>query len=117
MTDALPPPPERLAGVRIGAQLRSSGPLAVHAGEDRLGLEVEVHLVARDQLTDGFGVADLMARVRGASGVQHEALLPFTTGGKEEGFVFAVAKTVDAADLSELLGRGGAIDERRVLRI
>ncbi|MCE9636068.1 MAG: hypothetical protein K8T90_10210 [Planctomycetes bacterium] len=114
---ALPRPPEVLDGFRIGALRRSSGALAVHAATDRLDLAVEIHLVKESALPPGFPASAFTAALRRAADVRHESILPYVTGGRADGLIFAVAKTVDGAGLDEVLSRGGALAGDRVLAI
>lgn len=114
-------PPARLGNLTVGDRLRASGRLSVHSGQDALGLEVTVHLVPAEAL-DEHGARDgFLHAVRSAVTVQHEGLLPYVTGGVEEAqgdspeLLYAAARRLDARGLDEVLGRGGALDPRRVL--
>ncbi len=116
---AEPPPhvPTNLEGFQVGERLRESGALAVHAGVDRLGLPVEIYVVAASALTGAFTHQDFLDRIRRAASVQHEALLPFVTGGVRDDLAFAVAKSVEGGGLDELIGRGGPLADERALLI
>lgn len=113
----LPRPPEILEGFRIGALRRSAGALAVHAALDRLDLPVEVHVVRADALRGPFTAESFVTALRRAADVRHESLLPYVTGGRADDLLFAVAKTADAPGLDEVIARGGALAEDRVVSI
>ncbi len=115
-----PPPndlPAEISGVRVGARVRSSGPLAVHTGEDSLGLAVRVHLVRAADLGQDPGPEGFLTAVRNATQAQHPALVPFTTGGRSGDLVYAIAKETAGRSVDELLGRGGALATERALSI
>lgn len=111
----LSPPPETIEGFRIGARLRESGALAVHAGTSRLDLPVEAFLVRADALTGGFEPDDFLAGVRRAASVHHESLLPFVTGGRQGELLYAIAKSAEGSTLEALAGTGAPLPEETVL--
>lgn len=118
-------PPATVEGCTVGALSRSAGALYVHAGRSKLDLPVEVSFVRTSALTGGFDADDMLAVVRRASAVHHEALLPYLTGGRstpaEEsasgGYVFAVAKTVDGSSLGDLVAKDGPLSESKALAL
>jgi hypothetical protein len=119
--DAREPPPEPLpaeiAGVRVLERLRTDGPLAVHAGEDALGLPVRLHVVTAAALGTDPGADGFLRAVRDAARAQHASLVSFTTGGRDGDLVYAVAKETTGRSVDELLGRGGALAAERALAI
>src|SRR6185295_4772087 len=106
-----------LEGFTIGPLLRSSGALFVHAGRNRLDLPVEAFFARIDALGGGFDADDFLAGVRRAATVHHEALLPFVTGGRHEGLVFAIAKAVDGPTLEDVVLRDGPLPEATALAV
>src|SRR5262245_61633203 len=118
-------PPETVEGCRVGALLRSSGALAVHAGRSKLDLPVEVSFVRTSALTGGFEADDMLAVVRRAAAVHHEALLPYLTGGRSApgdekaggGYVFAVAKTAEGSTLGDIVAEDGPLPEAKALAL
>lgn len=112
----LPRVPDTIEGYRIGALRRTAGALAVHVGTDRLDLTVDVHVVRASALADDAAAA-FVARLRALADLRTEALLPYVTGGRHDDLYFAVAKTVDGAAVDEVVARGGALAEDRVLAI
>jgi hypothetical protein len=118
-------PPETVEGCRVGALLRSSGALAVHAGRSKLELPVEISFVRTSALTGGFEPDDMLAVVRRAAAVHHEALLPYLTGGRSApgddasggGYVFAVAKTAEGNTLGDLVAKDGPLPEAKALAL
>ena len=113
----LPTPPAVIEGFRIGPRIRQSGVLAVHSGMSKLELPVEVYFVGTDAMTSGFEADDFIAAVRRAATVHHETLLPFITGGREGGLVFAVAKSAQGRTLDEIVARDGPLPEGRALAL
>jgi serine/threonine-protein kinase len=110
-----PAPPSLIEGFVIGARIRESGALAVHAGRSRLDLPVEVYLVREAALTGGFEADDFLAGVRRAAAVHHEALLPFVTGGRQDGCVYAVAKSADGRTMEDVVAKDGPLAEAKAL--
>jgi hypothetical protein len=112
--DALP---KTVSGIVVGERLRESGPIAVHAGEDTLGLAVRLYFAESVTIGGEEGAEAFLARVRLAARAAHPDLVPFTTAGRKGGVVFAVAKELGARSVDELLGRGGALAVERATAI
>ncbi len=109
--------PTQISGIRVGERLRESGPIAVHAGEDSLGLAVRLYFADADAIGGEAGAEAFLSRVRLAARVSHQDLVPFTTAGRKGALVFAVAKEVGARSVDELIGRGGALAVERATTI
>ncbi len=106
-----------IAGIQLTERRRRAGSVQVWSGTDQLGLPVAVHICPLAKLGDDFDADAFLGRVRIAAGVQHEALLPFVTGGTSGDSIYAVAKAVDAPGLDDLIARGGGLAEERALKI
>ncbi len=112
-----PQPPTQLAGFTVGDRVRARGVLAVHAGTNKLGVPVELHIVEEGALPAEYGVGEFLSTVRDATRARHESLAGYIDGGAEAGVVFAVARAAEGRTVDELLGRGGALANERALSI
>ena len=68
----------------------------MHAGTDSLDLPVRLHIVQQDALTGDFGRDEFLAQVRRLASVRDAVLLPFVTGGDQDGVLYAAAKEIEA---------------------
>jgi len=120
VSDTAPPPqnlPPTISGITVGERVRESGPIAVHKGEDSLGLAVRLYFAEARSIGGETGAEAMLARVRLVARVEHAELVPFTTAGRKGDLVFAVAKELGARSVDELLGRGGALAVERAAAI
>jgi len=111
----IPAAPSSIEGFVIGARIREAGALAVHSGRSRLDLPIEVFLVRVDALTGGFEADDFLAGVRRAAASHHEGLLPFVTGGRQDAYVYAIAKSAEGRTIEDVVAKDGPLPEAKAL--
>ncbi|MEN8151504.1 MAG: protein kinase, partial [Planctomycetota bacterium] len=103
-----------IGGYRLGQKVRTGPHLAVFAGEDNLGREIEIACYRAKSLRDRTGVDAFLAEARKSATLHHENLCPMINAGEEGEVWFSISVAPDAPGIRDLLERGGPLAPERV---
>jgi CHASE2 domain-containing sensor protein len=107
-----------IAGYRIEAPIGRGGMGVVYRAT-QLALErpVAIKLIASERAHDPAFRDRFEQESRLAASIEHPNVIPVYEAGEDDGLLFIAMRLVEGTDLAQVLGRGGALDPERAVRL
>jgi CHASE2 domain-containing sensor protein len=107
-----------IGGYRIEEVVGRGGMGVVYrATQLTLAREVAIKLIATERSEDPVFRERFKSESRIAASIDHASVIPVYEAGEDDGLLFIAMRLVDGIDLAQLLGRGGALEPVRALRV
>jgi CHASE2 domain-containing sensor protein len=107
-----------IAGYRIEEVIGRGGMGVVYrASQLALDRQVAIKLITPERSHDPVFRERFQSESRIAASIEHPNVIPVYEAGEDDGLLFIAMRLVDGIDLAQLLGRQGALEVTRALRI